>query len=107
VREQWIRAKYERKEFLPEHDETHRPYQSGLKKGFLYKKKKVDNVWQSRFFTLDNTQLSYFRKITVSHSALLYGETFLKFTRISWVKVLVWSKFLKDKTFMKFTIKEN
>jgi hypothetical protein len=64
VREQWIRAKYERKEFLSEHDESHRPYESGLKKGFLYKKKKVDNVWQSRFFTLDKTQLSYFRKIT-------------------------------------------
>ena len=29
VREQWIRAKYERKEFLVEHDESHRPYQTG------------------------------------------------------------------------------
>ena len=39
---------------------------SGHKKGFLFKKKKVDNVWQSRFFVLDGDTLRYFKKITVS-----------------------------------------
>ena len=38
---------------------------AGMKKGFLYKKKKVDNVYQSRFFVLDATSLTYFKKITV------------------------------------------
>jgi len=39
---------------------------AGLRKGFLYKKKKVDNVWQSRFFVLDSDSLTYYKKISVS-----------------------------------------
>ena len=39
---------------------------AGQKKGFLFKKKKVDNVYQSRFFILDATTLTYYKKITVS-----------------------------------------
>ena len=39
---------------------------SGTKKGFLFKKKKVDNVWQSRFFVLDRETIRYFKKIGVS-----------------------------------------
>ena len=38
----------------------------GVKKGFMFKKKKVDNVWQSRFFVLDSETLKYYKKITVS-----------------------------------------
>ena len=64
-REQWIRAKYERKEFTSEAKSEDIDYMKGIKKGFLFKKKKVDLVWQSRFFVLDAKCLSYFRKITV------------------------------------------
>ena len=32
----------------------------------MFKKKKVDNVWQSRFFVLDSETLKYYKKITVS-----------------------------------------
>ena len=50
---------------------------SGQKKGFLFKKKKVDNVWQSRFFVLDRNQLCYSKKITVGFSSLkLMGSVF-------------------------------
>ncbi len=38
----------------------------GMKKGFLFKKKKVDNVYNSRFFVLDTRNIAYFKKITVS-----------------------------------------
>ena len=38
---------------------------SGVKKGFLHKKKKVDNVWQSRFFVLEGDNLRYYRKLSV------------------------------------------
>ena len=33
VREQWIRAKYERREFLQETDVSHRPYETGERQG--------------------------------------------------------------------------
>ncbi len=92
LREQWIRAKYERREFVLDADEDRlRPYTTGervsyyllsdlmrpmrlydnffpgKKKGFLFKKKKVDNVWQSRFFILDESSLVYYKKISVSN----------------------------------------
>lgn len=38
---------------------------TGLKKGFLFKKKKIDNVWQSRFFVLERDSLSYYKKLQV------------------------------------------
>ena len=65
---------------------------TGLKKGFLFKKKKVDNVWQSRFFTLEKTQLSYFRKITVRrhlhiHLTCYFISMHLTLcTRVLWVE---------------------
>ncbi len=84
-REQWIRAKYERKEFVEEVGDSRPSYMTGgllesqapvctvvflsapgTKKGFLYKKKKIDNVWQSRFFVLDRETLRYYKKIGVS-----------------------------------------
>ena len=53
------------------------PYQifvfcAGMKKGFLFKKKKVDNIYNSRFFILDTKNISYFKKITVSHIQYYY-----------------------------------
>ena len=44
---------------------------SGMKKGFLFKKKKVDNVWQSRFFVLDRDTIRYFKKIGVSRLSIV------------------------------------
>ena len=56
------------------HTHTHtthtQTYMAGLKKGNLFKKKKVDNVWQSRFFVLDKDTLKYYRKMSVSHTPL-------------------------------------
>jgi hypothetical protein len=40
-------------------------YFTGLKKGFLFKKKKIDNVWQNRFFVLEKDSLSYYKKLQV------------------------------------------
>ena len=83
-RDQWIRAKYERKEFTIEAIDSDKLYLSGqnawnaliiiiiilnlgLKKGFLHKKKKIDNVWQNRFFVLDKDTLSYYKKLAVRY----------------------------------------
>lgn len=44
------------------------PCSPGSKRGFLFKKKKIDNVWQSRFFELNNTTLRYSKKLSVSKS---------------------------------------
>ena len=63
-REQWIRAKYDRKEFMSDKIDESIPYTTGPKKGNLFKKKKVDNVWQSRFFVLDKSTLKYYKKMT-------------------------------------------
>eukprot|EP00048_Salpingoeca_helianthica_P023830 m.27505 g.27505 ORF g.27505 m.27505 type:complete len:372 (-) comp9021_c0_seq1:189-1304(-) len=62
LREQWIRAKYERKEFLeaPEAEEARAQYLSGSKKGYLLKKGKDNNRWQARFVQLDGDMLKYF-----------------------------------------------
>ncbi len=47
-------------------------FRIGMKKGFLFKKKKVDNVYNSRFFVLDTRNISYFKKITVSSAVQCY-----------------------------------
>ncbi|XP_011403042.1 PREDICTED: arf-GAP with dual PH domain-containing protein 1-like [Amphimedon queenslandica] len=59
-REQWIRAKYERKEFAPSAPEILRPYLTGLRQGFLHKRKKKSDEWKSRYFVLDEENFSYF-----------------------------------------------
>ena len=46
---------------------------AGMKKGFLFKKKKVDNVYNSRFCILDTKNISYFKKITVSVYTHMYA----------------------------------
>jgi hypothetical protein len=59
LREQWIRAKYEREEFI--HVEKQR-YARGTMEGFLFKRSKVDDSCKQRRFVLserDNT-LKYF-----------------------------------------------
>ena len=59
LREQWIRAKYQREEFI--HVEKQR-YTRGSMEGFLFKRSKVDDTCKQRRFVLserDNT-LKYF-----------------------------------------------
>ena len=59
LREQWIRAKYEREEFI--HVEKQR-YARGTMEGFLFKRSKVDDSCKQRRFVLserDNT-LKYY-----------------------------------------------
>lgn len=59
LREQWIRAKYEREEFI--HVEKQR-YSRGTMEGFLFKRSKVDDSCKQRRFVLserDNT-LKYY-----------------------------------------------
>jgi hypothetical protein len=80
-REQWIRAKYERKEFIPTAPEILRPYLTGLRQGFLYKRKKKSDDWKSRYFVLDEENLSYFinsqdKKPKASISLLAINATF-------------------------------
>jgi hypothetical protein len=81
VREQWIRAKYERKEFVaaidpaaaePEPTATSpaapptaasaeaTAYLSGVKEGFLLKKGKDNSKWNKRWFVLKDHSLAYF-----------------------------------------------
>lgn len=62
LREQWIRAKYERKEFLetPEAEAARAHYFAGTKSGHLLKKGKDNSRWQSRFVQLDGDKLNYF-----------------------------------------------
>ncbi|ESN99342.1 hypothetical protein HELRODRAFT_155972 [Helobdella robusta] len=61
VKEQWIRAKYERKEFFGDKKLS---YAAGYKEGYLWKKGKDDKHFQKRRFILDTTEntLKYFRK---------------------------------------------
>ncbi|XP_070580110.1 arf-GAP with dual PH domain-containing protein 1-like isoform X1 [Ptychodera flava] len=61
LREQWIRAKYERHEFMDVDKQT---YLHGKKDGFLWKRGKEDNRFQSRLFMLDEEEncLKYYQK---------------------------------------------
>ncbi|XP_077980725.1 arf-GAP with dual PH domain-containing protein 1-like isoform X2 [Glandiceps talaboti] len=61
LREQWIRAKYERQEFMDIDKQT---YLHGRKEGFLWKRGKEDSKFQSRMFILDEEEntLKYFIK---------------------------------------------
>jgi len=75
--EQWIRAKYERKEFL---DGSRQSYISGHKDGMLWKQGKASSKFALRRFVLSETDnsLIYFNKPHVStilpvHSVLLWG----------------------------------
>lgn len=55
--EQWIRAKYERKEFVQAStNRGNRPYESGRKEGFLWKRGKEDKRYQRRWFVLDASE---------------------------------------------------
>lgn len=70
LREQWIRAKYERKEFL---EPKPLPYTCNIKEGYLWKKGKDDKAFQKRRFVLDTTEntLKYFNKDEVQFIQLL------------------------------------
>ncbi|XP_030840340.1 arf-GAP with dual PH domain-containing protein 1 isoform X1 [Strongylocentrotus purpuratus] len=61
LREQWIRAKYERHEFMDLDKQT---YRSGKKTGYLWKKGRDDNRFQHRLFVLseDDNTLKYYNK---------------------------------------------
>jgi len=63
--EQWIRAKYERKEFL---DGSRQSYISGHKDGMLWKQGKASSKFALRRFVLSETDnsLVYFNKPHVS-----------------------------------------
>lgn len=67
--EQWIRAKYERKEFVQAStNRGNRPYESGRKEGFLWKRGKEDKRYQRRWFVLDASEntLRYYNGENVS-----------------------------------------
>ncbi|XP_072044082.1 arf-GAP with dual PH domain-containing protein 1-like isoform X2 [Amphiura filiformis] len=61
LREQWIRAKYERHEFM---DVDRQTYTSGHKTGYLWKRGKEDSRFQSRLFVLSEEEnvLKYYNK---------------------------------------------
>ncbi|XP_074512756.1 arf-GAP with dual PH domain-containing protein 1-like isoform X1 [Sebastes fasciatus] len=62
LREQWIRAKYERKEFL--FVERQEPYSAGYREGFLWKRGRDNGQYLSRKFILTEREgvLKYFNK---------------------------------------------
>ncbi|KAG5832636.1 arf-GAP with dual PH domain-containing protein 1 [Anguilla rostrata] len=62
LREQWIRAKYERKEFV--HVEKQEPYSAGYREGFLWKRGRDNGQFLSRKFILSEREgaLKYFNK---------------------------------------------
>ncbi|XP_075384315.1 arf-GAP with dual PH domain-containing protein 1 [Tenrec ecaudatus] len=62
LREQWIRAKYERKEFL--HLEKQEPYSAGYREGLLWKRGRDNGQFFSRKFVLTEREgaLKYFNK---------------------------------------------
>jgi len=61
IREQWIRAKYERQEFV---NGSKQPYLSGRREGYLWKRGKSAKHFQRRRFILDATEntLRYYVK---------------------------------------------
>lgn len=62
LREQWIRAKYERKEFI--HVDKQEPYTAGYREGFLWKRGRDNGQYLSRKFILSEREgvLKYFNK---------------------------------------------
>ncbi|XP_067333102.1 arf-GAP with dual PH domain-containing protein 1-like isoform X3 [Channa argus] len=62
LREQWIRAKYERKEFICA--EKQEPYSTGYREGFLWKRGRDSGQYLSRKFILSEREgvLKYFNK---------------------------------------------
>ncbi|KAF3853243.1 hypothetical protein F7725_013931 [Dissostichus mawsoni] len=62
LREQWIRAKYERNEF--EFIEKQEPYSAGYREGFLWKRGRDNGQFLSRKFILSEREgaLKYFNK---------------------------------------------
>lgn len=69
LREQWIRAKYERREFMALSDSTVKlSYLSGHKEGYMEKKGKDEKKFNRRKFVLDekSNKLAYFIKDDVS-----------------------------------------
>ncbi|XP_034045715.1 arf-GAP with dual PH domain-containing protein 1-like [Thalassophryne amazonica] len=62
LREQWIRAKYERKEFMCV--ENQEPYTAGYREGFLWKRGRDNEQYLSRKFILSEREgaLKYFNK---------------------------------------------
>ena len=65
LKEQWIRAKYERKEFVNPSD-SEAGYCRGFIEGYLWKRAKKDNKFQRRKFLLTQESgtfvLKYFNK---------------------------------------------
>lgn len=70
LREQWIRAKYERKEFMHQVDTV---YSRGYMEGFLMKKGKKDKKVERRKFVLSEVDqtLKYYVK-SVSYRICLF-----------------------------------
>ncbi|XP_031563352.1 arf-GAP with dual PH domain-containing protein 1-like [Actinia tenebrosa] len=66
LKEQWIRAKYERQEFVDGAPNPSYDLNGGLKKGKLKKKKKKEDSWNERLFILSEKEdsLAYFLKET-------------------------------------------
>ncbi|KAM8960017.1 arf-GAP with dual PH domain-containing protein 1 [Pelodytes ibericus] len=62
LREQWIRAKYERKEFI--YIEKQEPYSAGYREGLLWKRGRDNGQFLSRKFVLSEREgaLKYFNK---------------------------------------------
>ncbi|XP_062998986.1 arf-GAP with dual PH domain-containing protein 1 isoform X2 [Elgaria multicarinata webbii] len=62
LREQWIRAKYERKEFI--YIEKQEPYSAGYREGFLWKRGRDNGQFLSRKFVLSEREgaLKYYNK---------------------------------------------
>ncbi|CAH1274121.1 ADAP1 [Branchiostoma lanceolatum] len=97
LREQWIRAKYERMEFQYLERQT---YLSGYKEGFLWKRGKENSTFQQRRFILaeEDDILKYYQKADAKEpkAAIKISELNANFTpekignpnglQISWVK---------------------
>uniref|UniRef100_A0A1A8LKX3 ArfGAP with dual PH domains 1 n=1 Tax=Nothobranchius pienaari TaxID=704102 RepID=A0A1A8LKX3_9TELE len=66
LRDQWIRAKYERKEFM--FLEQQEPYSAGYREGFLWKRGRDNGQYLNRKFILSERDgvLKYFNKNDVS-----------------------------------------
>lgn len=67
LREQFIRAKYERKEYCNNNSTSSKEEEvstSNTKEGYLTKKGEVVKNWKKRWFTLNGSILSYYKKPT-------------------------------------------